>query len=179
MKSPSLGCANASSLRAIAHYMYCEYRILQYPNYLLNSYFSILYSKRLATGGRQCLSTGHRKQQDFPLWILLLWTSVAQIKSSASISGQCASYKIVSRDVWRTVRTIELTADAISHIVHTSTEDYSGPVVRYLLCRSTQFKTSEIWKLELMFGNFKKRNNLVGVRIIPVLCLFDLRLDTS
>lgn len=62
-------------------------------------------SKRMATGARQCLSTGHRKQQDFPLWTLPLWTLVAQIKSSASISGQCASCKVFGGDVsGRTVR---------------------------------------------------------------------------
>lgn len=72
-------------------------------SWLLNFFFSVFYSKQMATGARQCLSTGHRKQQDFLLWTLPLWTLVAQIKSSVSISGQCASCKIVSRDVSRRI----------------------------------------------------------------------------
>lgn len=56
-----------------------------------------------ATGARQCLSTGHRKQQDFRLWILPLWILVVQIKSSASTSGPCASCRIVSRDESRRI----------------------------------------------------------------------------
>ena len=73
-------------------------------NWLLNFFsFSVFYSKQMATGARQCLSTGHRKQQDFLLWTLPLWTLVAQIKSSVSISGQCASCKIVSRDASRRI----------------------------------------------------------------------------
>lgn len=67
--------------------------------------FFIFYRKQMASGARQCLSTGHRKHQDFLLWILPLWTLVAQIRSSASTSGQCASCKVVSRDVsGRTLR---------------------------------------------------------------------------
>lgn len=59
----------------------------------------VFHSKPTATGARQSLSTGHRKQQDFLLWTLPLWTSAARIKSSASTSGQCASCKAVSGDV--------------------------------------------------------------------------------
>lgn len=57
----------------------------------------------MATGARPCLSTGHRKQQDFPLWILPPWTLAAGIKSSASTSGPCASCKGVSREASRRI----------------------------------------------------------------------------
>lgn len=73
----------------------------------------------MATGERQCLSTGHRKQQDFRLWILPLWTLVAQIKSLASTLGLCASCKVVRRDVsGRTLRLMnwQLTRSATLYI---------------------------------------------------------------
>lgn len=65
---------------------------------LTNLCFYLFNSKQMATGARPCLSTGHRKQQDFPLWILPPWTLAAGIKSSASTSGPCASCKGVSRE---------------------------------------------------------------------------------
>lgn len=64
----------------------------------MNLCFYLFNSKQMATGARPCLSTGHRKQQDFPLWILPPWTLAAGIKSSASTSGPCASCKGVSRE---------------------------------------------------------------------------------
>lgn len=130
------------------------------------SLFLVFYSKPTATGARQSLSTGHRKQQDFLLWTLPPWTLVAQIKSLASISGQCASCKAVSGCVRENRETIGLTAEQISHVVHTSTEDSSGPVARYLLCLSTKFKTTaqvskNVWGSPLQI-------NRVG--IVPPCC---------
>lgn len=62
-------------------------------------------------------------------------------------------------------RTVELTADAISHVVHTSTEDCCGPVARYLLCLSTQFKTAKICFGIYMKNWFRKKKK---IRIIPL-----------
>lgn len=57
-----------------------------------------LHSKLMATGARQCLSTGHRKQQDCPLWIWPLWTLVVRTRSLVLILGLCASCKSNNRD---------------------------------------------------------------------------------
>lgn len=112
----------------------------------------VFYSKQMATGARQCLSTGHRKQQDFLLWTLPLWTLVAQIKSSASISGQCASCKVFGGDVsGRTVRLLnwQLSRSATLYI----------RVLRTLLALWQDiycaFRPSsrQQRKLEWMFGN--------------------------
>lgn len=62
--------------------------------------------------------------------------------------------------------TVELTADAISHVVHTSSEDCCGPVARYLLCLSTQFKTAKICFGIYMKNWFEKKNKTI--KIIPL-----------
>lgn len=53
--------------------------------------------------------------------------------------------------------TVELTADTISLFVHTSTENYPGPVARYLLCLLTQSETLMICKLEEGLESPKKK----------------------
>lgn len=71
--------------------------------------------------------------------------------------------------------TVELTADAISHVVHTSTEDCCGPVARYLLCLSTQFKTAKICFGIYMKNWFKKKKKNQNHSSV-VLCMFDFKL---
>lgn len=78
-------------------------------------------------------------------------------------------------------RTVELTADAISHVVHTSTEDCCGPVARYLLCLSTQFKTAKICFGIYMKNWFrkKKKSESFLCRLVYVwlqaLCIFEVQ----
>lgn len=99
------------------------------------------YSKQTATGARQCLSTGHRKLQDFLLWTLPLWTLVALIRSSVSISGPCASCK--AGRVKRRLLNWQLTRSAILYI----RVRVLCPTAKYLLSLQPKSKTSKIYNL--------------------------------
>ncbi len=81
----------------------------------------------MVSGARQCLNTGPKKQQDYLLWILHLWTLEVQIRSLALISGLCASCESRSRDALkRFPETLKMTADKIS-LVHTDRWTFLAP----------------------------------------------------
>lgn len=126
----------------------------------------VFYSKQMATGARQCLSTGHRKQQDFRLWILPLWTLAAQIKSSASISGQCASCKVVSRDVsGRTLRLLnwQLTTSATLYIWVLRTILALWQDIYCAFRPSSRHRSKLEWMFEIYISKLVKQESLLCV----------------
>lgn len=140
----------------------------------MNLCFYLFNSKQMATGARPCLSIGHRKQQDFPLWILPPWTLVAGIKSSASTSGPCASCKGVSKEASRRIPRLlnwQLTRSATLYIRVPRT--IVAPW-RDIYCafrpssRQQRFVLEFTWKIGLK----EKNQNHSSV----VLCMFDFKL---